>query len=116
MSGPRGARLSSSASLKAPSISWYPSYSSSAISWTPVGDWSVIALLPSCAVALRRKTSRRVSVGIHSVDLLEVRDRGKRRLAVRASAGLAFVAGYRLERVEDDVLEQLAERDPRSGE
>src|SRR5262249_57069189 len=47
---------------------------------------------------------------VQAVDPLEVLDRLQLRPAVRARARLALVARYRFERVQHDLLEQLAER------
>src|SRR5581483_4339888 len=52
-----------------------------------------------------------VHVVVHAVDPLELSDRFESALAVRAGGHLALLASDRLERVEHDPFEQLAQRD-----
>ena len=54
---------------------------------------------------------RGVAVVVHAVDPLEIGYRGKRLLAVGTKGLLSFLPGHRRERVQHDVLEQLAKGD-----
>src|SRR5215475_13278460 len=68
-----------------------------------VDGWLVARRLPG-------ELARGMRLVIQSVDLLEVLDRRQGGAAVRARARLALIPGYRLERVQHDLLQQLAER------
>src|SRR5438105_2020459 len=63
-------------------------------------------VIESRAGALVLEPAEGVHVVVHAVDSLEVSDGSQRPLAVRARRHLTLFAGYRLERMQDDLLEQ----------